>query len=265
MKLVWSCLFACLLVNGARAQVYSPYPYTPRIVVQSSSSRVIVTRPQAADPETQPVTYLIAFQGGAIQLAEAYWVRDDVLNYVTTDHRQRTAELASVDRGLSESLNHDRNVEFRLPAPTGRTSLQALGRKLDLILETRETPHGMVVRISDTYFQFNDYHLTAAARVKLARLAGILLAYGGLSPSLHGYTDNVGTNDYNMQLSYRRAEAVREFLISQGVPADRLSAKGSGSSNPVASNSTNEGRRQNRRVEMWISEGAMAGASRPTN
>ena len=265
MKLFWSGLLVSLLVAGAHAQGYGGYPYTPRIVVRSYSN-VVVTRRVEPAPAPQPITYLVAFHDGAIRMADAFWVRDRTFYYVTTDHRERTAPLASVDRTLSEQLNSDRNVVFRLPAEPDRTALRhLLTQKLDLVLETRETAHGVVVRISDTYFQFNDYHLTPQARVKLARIAGILLAYGGLAPRLQGYTDNVGTTDYNLQLSYKRAESVREFLISQGVPADSLSAKGSGSANPVASNSTDEGRRQNRRVEMWISEDAVATASLPVD
>jgi outer membrane protein OmpA-like peptidoglycan-associated protein len=257
MKLLWSGLLVSLLVAGAQAQGYGGYPYTPRVVVRSYSNVVAAS---------QPITYLIAFQDGAIRLADAYWVRDRTFHYVTVDHRERTAPLASVDRRLSEQLNSDRNVVFYLPAVPDRTTLRhLLTQKLDLVLETRDTSQGVVVRISDTYFQFNDYHLTPQARVKLARIAGILLAYGGLSPRLQGYTDNVGTADYNLQLSYKRAESVREFLISQGVPAASLTAKGSGSANPVASNTTDEGRRQNRRVEMWISEDAIATASLPVD
>lgn len=257
MKLLWSGLLVSLLVAGAHAQGYGGYPYTPRIVVRSYSNAVA---------GSQPITYLVAFHDGAIRLADAFWVRDGTFHYVTADHRERTAPLASVDRRLSEQLNRDRNVVFRLPAEPDRTALlHLLSKQLDLVLETRETSHGMVMRISDTYFQFNDYHLTPLARVKLARIAGILLAYGGLAPRLQGYTDNVGTVDYNLQLSYKRAESVREFLISQGVPATSLSAKGSGSANPVASNKTDEGRRQNRRVEMWISEDAVATASLPVD
>ena len=67
-----------------------------------------------------------------------------------------------------------------------------------------------------------------------------------------GYTDNTGGYDLNMRLSQERADAVRNYLIGRGIPAARLTAKGNGWSNPVASNDTKEGRAQNRRVEMYI-------------
>ncbi len=163
-----------------------------------------------------------------------------------------------VDRARSERLNYEQNVPFYLPPEPGKPELRRLlEQQLSLVLETRSTPQGLVVRISDVLFQFNDYTLTLEAREKLSKIAGILLAYGGLCPHLDGYTDDVGGYDYNLQLSTKRAAAVRDYLISQGVPAANLTAAGLGNANPVASNRTAEGRQQNRRVEMLISGDAI--------
>jgi OOP family OmpA-OmpF porin len=70
--------------------------------------------------------------------------------------------------------------------------------------------------------------------------------------TITGYTDNVGTADYNMKLSLRRAEAVRDYVISLGIDPNKLEVKGEGMSNPMADNSTEEGRAKNRRVEVEI-------------
>lgn len=77
-----------------------------------------------------------------------------------------------------------------------------------------------------------------------------LKAWGDVNIEVAGHTDSMGSDAYNMKLSQRRAEAVRNFLISRGVAADRLTAKGYGESQPVADNATEEGRFKNRRVEL---------------
>jgi outer membrane protein OmpA-like peptidoglycan-associated protein len=91
----------------------------------------------------------------------------------------------------------------------------------------------------------------------MAKVSGILLAYPGLKIQLEGHTDSVGSDEYNQKLSEERAEAVREYLVSQGVPGDTVTAAGFGKSKPVADNSTAQGRQQNRRVEMVVSGDAI--------
>ena len=84
-------------------------------------------------------------------------------------------------------------------------------------------------------------------------MAGIVAGHPGLRLAVEGYTDNVGGDDYNQQLSERRGAAVRDYLTQQGMQADSVSTKGFGKSQPVASNETASGRQQNRRVELVIS------------
>ena len=85
---------------------------------------------------------------------------------------------------------------------------------------------------------------------KLDRDVATLKEWGDVKVEVAGHTCNIGTDEYNMGLSQRRADAVRNYLISKGVSADRLTAKGYGESRPIADNSTREGRIQNRRVEL---------------
>ena len=124
---------------------------------------------------------------------------------------------------------------------------------MNLILETRETQRGLIVNISDVLFDFDKYTLKPAAREKLAKVAGILLAYPGLKIQLEGHTDSIGSDDYNQTLSEQRASSVRDYLTAQGVPMNSMTAVGLGKADPVASNTTNEGRQRNRRVEMVVS------------
>lgn len=130
---------------------------------------------------------------------------------------------------------------------------ERLRQQFSMILETRESARGLIVNINDVLFDFNKYTLKPGAREKLAKVAGILLAYPGLKVQLEGHTDSVGGEEYNKKLSEERAGAVRDYLTSQGVPPNALSAVGLGEASPVASNDTASGRQQNRRVEMVVS------------
>jgi outer membrane protein OmpA-like peptidoglycan-associated protein len=137
---------------------------------------------------------------------------------------------------------------------------------LNLILETQETARGLIVNISDVLFDFNKYTLKPGAREKLAKVSGILLAYPGLQIQLEGHTDAVGSEEYNQKLSEDRANAVREYVVTQGVPANTVTAKGFGKTQPVASNDNAAGRQKNRRVEMVVSgEPIGIGSITPSN
>jgi outer membrane protein OmpA-like peptidoglycan-associated protein len=130
---------------------------------------------------------------------------------------------------------------------------ERLKDQLNQVLQTRETARGLIVNMSDVLFDFNKYTLKPDAREKLAKVSGILLAYPGLKMQVEGYTDNIGSDEYNQKLSQERADAVREYLQSNGVPDTNITAQGFGKTHPIADNSTNSGRAQNRRVEMVVS------------
>ena len=163
----------------------------------------------------------------------------------------RAAAIAQQQAAQTEA-NRARTAEQQSEAE--KTQLrERLRQQLNLILETRESARGLIVNISDVLFDFNKYTLKPGAREKLAKVSGILLAYPGLKVQLEGHTDSVGGDEYNQRLSEQRAAAVRDYLQSQGVPGDTLTAIGLGKGNPVASNDTASGRQQNRRVEMVVS------------
>jgi outer membrane protein OmpA-like peptidoglycan-associated protein len=107
--------------------------------------------------------------------------------------------------------------------------------------------------MSDVLFDTGQHTLKSGAREKLSRVAGILLAYPGLSIEVDGHTDSVGDDAYNLALSEQRAAAVREYLVQQGIPAAAIVARGFGEAQPVASNDIAAGRQQNRRVELVVS------------
>jgi outer membrane protein OmpA-like peptidoglycan-associated protein len=130
---------------------------------------------------------------------------------------------------------------------------ERLKDQLNAILQTRDTARGLIVNMSDVLFDFNQASLKPGAREKLAKMSGILLAYPTLRLSVEGHTDSIGTDEYNMTLSQRRADAVRDYLASNGIDAASIQAVGMGKADPVTSNDTAEGRQQNRRVEMVVS------------
>ncbi len=135
-----------------------------------------------------------------------------------------------------------------------KASMRArLSEQLNKILQTRDSARGLIVSMSDVLFDTGKYSLKPGAREKLAKVAGILLAYPGLNIEVGGYTDNVGGDEMNQRLSENRAGSVRDYLVQQGVTTNSVTARGFGNTLPVASNDHAAGRQQNRRVELIVS------------
>jgi outer membrane protein OmpA-like peptidoglycan-associated protein len=142
----------------------------------------------------------------------------------------------------------------RLRLETEKAELRVnLLAQFNAILQTRDTPRGLIVNMSDVLFDTGKYSLRSAAREKLAKLAGIVSGHPGLTLAVEGYTDSVGGDEYNQQLSEHRSDGVRDYLTQQGMASGSVTAKGFGKTQPVATNATAEGRQQNRRVELVIS------------
>ena len=157
-----------------------------------------------------------------------------------------------------------RQAAAQAEAEKGQLRAQLLAQ-LNSILQTRDSARGLIVNMSDVLFDTGSYTLKPGAREKLAKISGILLAHPGLTMQIEGHTDSVGSDDFNQQLSERRADSVRDFLAEQGVPASSITARGFGKTQPVASNDSPEGRQRNRRVELVVNGDAIgAAASSPT-
>ena len=130
---------------------------------------------------------------------------------------------------------------------------QQLLQQLNAVLQTTDSPRGLIVNMADVLFDFGKYNLKSDAQIKLAKLAGIIQSHPGLRLAVEGYTDNIGGDEANMKLSQQRADSVRDFLTQQGLSADAVTSVGLGKAEPVADNNTNEGRQKNRRVEIIVS------------
>jgi outer membrane protein OmpA-like peptidoglycan-associated protein len=154
----------------------------------------------------------------------------------------------------SSQAELDSAAKLRARLETEKTELRIqLLAQFNAILQTRDTPRGLIVNMSDVLFDTGKFTLRPLAREKLAKLAGIVSGHPGLALAVEGYTDSVGGDDYNQQLSENRSNGVRDYLTQQGMAEGSVTAKGFGKTQPVATNDTAEGRQQNRRVELVIS------------
>ena len=167
---------------------------------------------------------------------------------------QADAQQARTDAQIAQQGQHQ--------ADSDKAAMRAqLSEQLNRILATRDSARGLIVSMSDVLFDTGKYSLKPGAREKLAKVAGILIAYPGLNIEVGGYTDNVGGDDMNQTLSENRAGAVRNYLVEQGVTTNSVSAKGYGNTLPVASNDNTAGRQENRRVELVVSGDAIGSPS----
>ncbi|GAC1670723.1 MAG: hypothetical protein NVS9B4_26500 [Candidatus Acidiferrum sp.] len=164
---------------------------------------------------------------------------------------QQMDAQAESDRNRLAAANAGQQLQ---QAVRDREELRArLLQQFNAILITRDTARGLVVNMSDVLFDTGKFTLRPLAREKLAKISGIILAYPDLRLAIEGNTDSVGTDSMNQELSERRAGSVRDYLAMQKIPMTSMTSQGFGKSQPVASNTTAEGRQQNRRVELVVS------------
>jgi outer membrane protein OmpA-like peptidoglycan-associated protein len=158
------------------------------------------------------------------------------------------AELAAKEEARLQA------EEQRKAAEREKQQLRArLLEQFNRVLPTTDSERGLVVNMGDVLFDTGKADLRAQAREALAKLSGIVLNYPSLRLAIEGHTDNTGGVELNQKLSEKRADSVRDYLISQGLTNGTLGAQGFGMSIPVADNGTAEGRQKNRRVEIVVS------------
>ncbi len=163
----------------------------------------------------------------------------------------RAQSAADAEKSHQAALEADR---LRKQAEADKNQLrEQLLQQFNAVLPTRETPRGLVVNLQDVLFDTGKYTLKSPAQLALARISGIVVSHPGLNLQIEGYTDSTGTMELNQKLSEKRANAVRDFLLNQGVNTNNMTAMGYGPNYPVAANDTTAGRKLNRRVELVIS------------
>jgi len=178
-------------------------------------------------------------------MADSQAASANALNAAQADADQSRLAALQAQQGQQQAENDKAAIRARL------------SEQLNSILQTRDSARGLIVSMSDVLFDTGKYSLKPGAREKLAKVAGILLAYPGLNIEVGGYTDNVGGDSMNQQLSENRASSVRDYLVQQGVATNSVTSRGFGNTLPVASNENSAGRQQNRRVELLVSGDAI--------
>ena len=171
--------------------------------------------------------------------AQAEALAQQQLAEAEAEKARQAAEEA--DRQKQEAIRQKEEMRARLL------------RQLNQVLDTTDTDRGLVVSMPDVLFDPGQYTLKPAARERLARISGIVLAYPDLKLQIEGYTDSTGSDEFNQRLSEKRAATVRDYLVDNGVSINNAFARGLGKTNPIADNGTAAGRKLNRRVEMIVS------------
>jgi outer membrane protein OmpA-like peptidoglycan-associated protein len=218
----------------------------------AEDARVITQRKMEA--EEQARVQQNAAEASARAQAEAESARQASEQAKIAVQQKAQADAAKESAEAQADVARKQAVQAEADKAALRAKLQ---QQLNAILETRDTARGLIMNMSDVLFETGRYTLKPVAREKLAKVSGILISHPGLTLEIDGYTDSRGGDEFNQTLSEERASSVRDYLAAQGVPADSITAKGFGKTNPVASNDTAQGRQQNRRVELVVSGGAI--------
>ncbi len=228
-------------------------------VQRAEDARTIAVKRQAAeqlaleqklaqnelDRANQEAAMASAAQAAALSQAQAAAAQNTALQSTNAGLQSTNAGLATKNAGLLST-----NAGLQSKNALLRSELMV---QLNSILQTRDSARGLIVSMSGVLFQNGKATLLPAAREKLAKIAGILSTHKGLEIEADGFTDSNGSEAYNLRLSEQRASNTRDYLVSQGVKADAITFEGFGEEFPIASNDTNSGRQENRRVELVVS------------
>jgi outer membrane protein OmpA-like peptidoglycan-associated protein len=197
------------------------------------------------------------FKEAERHLSEAEKMLEDNEDQALIDHEAEMASVYSmVAVSRTEATAAQKEASGVLTGARANTAVTRVAVEVAIrnarSVNAQQTERGLVLTLGGVLFAFNSAELTQEARLSVARVAGFLIALPDRDAIVEGHADNIGGADYNIELSKRRAESIRAALIESGVEEGRLVAEGYGSNFPVASNDTDAGREQNRRVEIVI-------------
>lgn len=246
-------------------------------IKREEEERAELERKAAADREAQAQAQAQAQQAAAAQ-AQAQ-AEQSAAQAAQAQQAQQQAEQARQQAELAQQQaaqqaqqaelarqqadqQRQQAEQARQQAENDKAQMRArMLQQLNQVLQTRDTARGLIVNMPDVLFDTGKADLKTSARERLAKVAGILIAYPDIHVEIDGYTDSTGSLEFNERLSQQRAEAVRSYLGSQGVNSSTITTQGFGPSNPIASNETASGRQQNRRVEMVVSGSSIGQAT----
>jgi outer membrane protein OmpA-like peptidoglycan-associated protein len=238
--------------NGDRKQIIT---FAREAIQSAEDARIITIRKIKADDEAAQVEAKNRAEQSAQQSQLAAQQAQAVAE-------QQAAERVRAEEAARKAFEAQQQAELnaqqaqqsaQLASQQAEQAREKLRQQLNAVIETTETARGLIVNMPDVLFDFNKYSLKPEAREKLAKVSGILLGYPDLKLQVEGYTDSIGSDEYNQKLSEKRADSVRVYLVSQSVADANVTAAGYGKNDPVADNSTSAGRAHNRRVELVVS------------
>lgn len=241
--LIASVFSATLLVGCAGPKVPDGAMQVRNKLTQLQSDSNLATRAPVAIKEADAAVRLAEEPRDDKDLSEHFIYLAD--RKVDTARALAEARYAEDQRkGISQQA-----TAAQLDARTREA--EALRRQLSE-LNAKQTDRGLIVTLGDVLFETAKADLKPGAHANLTKLVSVLQQQPERSLVIEGHTDSVGSESYNQELSQRRADSVKVFLLSQGVAANRITAVGKGESIPVASNDSSSGRQMNRRVEIVI-------------
>jgi outer membrane protein OmpA-like peptidoglycan-associated protein len=185
-------------------------------------------------------------------VADAARQRDQVRLEARTmeaDNAKRTAEQAKAQADAARMAAENQAAATR----DAQAQADALAAQL-ADLKAKQTERGIVMTMGDVLFNVDQAQLTAGGMQTLQKLADVMREHPDRNVMVEGFTDSTGTEEHNLQLSQRRAEAVRSALMNMGIEGTRISTRGYGEAYPVASNANSADRQLNRRVEIVLSD-----------
>jgi outer membrane protein OmpA-like peptidoglycan-associated protein len=266
MKRPWIVAFAVACLAGLLAVDYAGY----------RSSQSIQARLARLERQLDEVTRLASQESAAARAASqraeeaaahartAAGAREQAEQLKAEAERQKQQAVEGRDDAVMAAAHASAQVRDAEQKITDmrqerQEELNRMQEALSHVVETRRTPTGMLIVLPESTFRFDfdKADLTAKNRELLARIAGILLVSKGYSLSVFGYTDDVGSDEYNQQLSLRRAKAVQDYLVQSGIASSIIGVKGYGKSSPFEKGATAAARARNRRVEIAVTDSSI--------
>jgi outer membrane protein OmpA-like peptidoglycan-associated protein len=234
--------------SGKHRDVKMEFTYARSATERAEDARIVTLRKQAEERQQAAQDAKVnAQQQAANSQAQADAA---AAAQAQAEAAKARADAEAANARAEAAAAHQQAENSKQEAEATREKLRA---QLNAVLATTESARGLIVNLGDVLFDTARYTLKPNAQISLAKVATILTIYPDLKVQVEGYTDSVGGDEYNQKLSENRANAVHDFLVQNGVPATNVTAVGYGKADPVASNDTADGRRQNRRVNLVVS------------
>ena len=227
--------------------------------LQKQISRPLITLPILHSKKTFIAVETAKFNAATDEISQSEVERQQVLLDVRRSEADRSEARAesALQKARSERALA---VDARESAEQARQAAAEAGDRADLLaqrvneLEARPTDRGLVLTLGDVLFEFGKSKMRLEGMKSMDDLAGFLQEYPERNIMVEGFTDNIGSEAYNMNLSRVRANSIKSELMNRNIAESRIRTSGYGFQHPVASNDTEAGRQQNRRVEIVISD-----------